>query len=89
MGDELETVTVSDQLSSRASTFKRYALIDGRVIRGIDREGRVSDILDFEGGIKEGSIWPGDSNTLFFQSESGTVINSRSFLCYPCELFMI
>ena len=89
MGDELETVTVTDQLPSRAGTFKRYILIDGRVIRGIDREGRVADILDFEGGIREGSIWPGDGNTLFFQSESGTVIDSRSLLCFRYELFMI
>ena len=80
MGDDLEMVTVTDQLPSRASTFKRYVLIDGRVIRGIDREGRVSDLLDFEGGIKDGSIWSGADDTLFFQSESGTVNDKRSFL---------
>ena len=72
-GDELESVTLTDQPVSRSTTFKRYVLKDGRIIRGVDKDGRMSELIDFEGGIRKGAIWSGPDNTLYFQTTSGTV----------------
>ena len=80
MGDEPELVTISDRPASQSTSFKRYRLKDGRIINGIDQNGRVSELLDFEDGIIKGTIWPGPEDTIFFQSKSGTVFDYEYFL---------